>query len=242
MDVTMKEDKGQIVWHEYRKKLRCAKDGEIGSLNEEIYRNYLGRSYLFKPLLTVEQTDPNLLPQTCSLSNGAWRVRTMILKDLPKGSKLLEVGCGQTFLPIVLVTDGYLYEGVDCVEGIIKACNLSREKLHEIYRERLHFKCCLAENPPFDNDTFDAVFGIDFLEHLRDVNRFLKEALRVLKPHGFLYFTTPIEVNCDSPEHLHYFSEDDLRSLFKGFDLSIEKERYIFSSVLVNTFIVKVIA
>lgn len=238
--MTMESDKDQILWHEYRKKLRYARDEEIGSLNEEIYKIYLGRSYLFKPLLTVKQTDPNQLPISYSLSNGAWRVRMMILNDLPKGSKLLEVGCGQTFFPLVLVTDGYTYEGVDCMEGLIKACNLSRENIHEMYRERLHFSCCLAENLPFDDHTFDAVFGIDFLEHLRDVNRFLKEALRVLKPHGLLYFTTPVWINCDSPEHLHYFTEQELRNKFAPFDIQIEHARYNFQTIQPNTFVVRV--
>lgn len=237
--VTMGEDKGQIVWHLYRKKLRGANDEEVGLLNEEIYGDYLERKYLFKPLLTVEQTKPDILPQSYPLSNCAWRVRTMILRDLPKSSKLLEVGCGQSFLPIALVTDGYYYEGVDCMEGVVSACNLSREKLHEAYRGKIHFRCYLAEKLPFSDGTFDAVFGVDFLEHLRDVRRFLKEALRVLKPHGFLYFTTPIEFNCDSPEHLHLFSENDLRSLFKGLDLSIGRERHEFTSVRENTFVVR---
>lgn len=238
--VTIGEDKSQIVWQQYRKKLRGASDGEIGALNEEIYRNYLVWAHVSKPSLTVEQTKPDVLPQSHPLSNCAWRVRTMILRDLPRGSRLLEVGCGNQFIPIVLVTDGYSYEGVDCMENVVKICNLQREKLHEAYRGRIHFKCCLAEKLPFGDDTFDAILGIDFLEHLRDVNRFLNEALRVLKPRGFLYFATPIGVNCDAPQHLHYFSEDDLRILFRGLDLSIERERHEFSSVRENTFIVRV--
>ncbi len=44
---------------------------------------------------------------------------------------------------------------------------------------------------PFKNDSFDAVVGIDIIEHLYDPDHFLEEAKRVLKSEGFLILATP---------------------------------------------------
>jgi 2-polyprenyl-3-methyl-5-hydroxy-6-metoxy-1,4-benzoquinol methylase len=44
---------------------------------------------------------------------------------------------------------------------------------------------------PYDNDTLDAVVGVEVLEHIDGHEPFFAEAARVLKPGGKLFFTTP---------------------------------------------------
>jgi SAM-dependent methyltransferase len=44
---------------------------------------------------------------------------------------------------------------------------------------------------PFADDSFDAVFALDVLEHVDDEGQFAREIVRVLKPGGKLVLTTP---------------------------------------------------
>jgi len=44
---------------------------------------------------------------------------------------------------------------------------------------------------PFKNNRFDCVSATEIIEHLYDVNMFLKEVYRVLKPNGQFILTTP---------------------------------------------------
>jgi len=58
-----------------------------------------------------------------------------------------------------------------------------------------------GENVPFADAVFDLVCSFQVLEHTREPERVLREALRVLRPGGFLYFVVP---NYNSFWESHY--------------------------------------
>lgn len=51
---------------------------------------------------------------------------------------------------------------------------------------------------PFDDASFDCVISLVTIEHLTDVDHFLKETYRILQPGGFLYISAP---NYGAPEY-----------------------------------------
>ncbi len=51
-----------------------------------------------------------------------------------------------------------------------------------------------SESLPFEGNSFDAVYTIDAINHLKNRDRVLKEFYRVLKPGGRLLYTDPIVV------------------------------------------------
>lgn len=107
-----------------------------------------------------------------------------ILRFLPdvRGKECLEIGCATGVTSYILRQRGGNWTSVDFEpEHVESALSLVGEKVQLIDEDGL----------PFASETFDAVVGINFLEHIADDDRFLSEMARVLKPGGTLVFTAP---------------------------------------------------
>ena len=85
---------------------------------------------------------------------------------------------------------------------------------------------------PFEDGAFDLVLCAETIEHVRDVQLFLSEVRRVLRPGGVLAVTTPANRLVGrrpdplSP-HLRFFTRGSLRSLLRelGFEVESLKRR-----------------
>ncbi|HEY6187343.1 MAG TPA: class I SAM-dependent methyltransferase [Pyrinomonadaceae bacterium] len=100
----------------------------------------------------------------------------------PKSLRILEVGSGLGFFLDVCDELGIEAEGCDVVERAVRYANRERERvrlgtLDDYYRD----------------ETFDAVFAFNLIEHLSHPRAFLDEAHRVLKKGGHLVLETPIQ-------------------------------------------------
>jgi methionine biosynthesis protein MetW len=106
-----------------------------------------------------------------------------VLNMLPKKGKVLDIGCFNGFLleRIVESTSCEVY-GVDAATEAIKICRKKGFEVIEADVEKLI---------PFEDNFFDAVTGLEVIEHLADTDNFLIEVKRVLKKDGFLILTTP---------------------------------------------------
>jgi SAM-dependent methyltransferase len=84
---------------------------------------------------------------------------------------------------------------------------------------------------PFDDGAFELVLCAETIEHVRDVQLFLSEVRRVLRPGGALALTTPAARPLGRPEdpfspHLRRFTRRSLRRVLQelGFELrSLER-------------------
>jgi SAM-dependent methyltransferase len=109
-----------------------------------------------------------------------------------RGLKILELGSGMGMLVTVARK-----LGLD-VTGIEPSAN-SYRSLHEARAELLRANALPhdavtegnSENLPWPDDTFDVVLSFQVLEHVRDPQLTISEAIRVLKPGGRLYFDMP---------------------------------------------------
>lgn len=109
------------------------------------------------------------------------KVRNRIIKLQQKinAKNLLDVGCGTGFI-LNIAKD--LFEdlhGVDATQEMLDKVDLSSGNI-TIYNK-------LAQELPFENESFDMVSSYAFLHHLEDYKEVLKEVLRVLKKGGLYY-------------------------------------------------------
>ncbi|HMO01914.1 MAG TPA: class I SAM-dependent methyltransferase [Oligoflexia bacterium] len=76
----------------------------------------------------------------------------------------------------------------------------------------------LSENEelPFKNNSFDAVFSLSVLEHLRDPQKAATELQRVLKPGGIIYVSAPfLQPLHGYPHHYFNMTHSGLKTLFE---------------------------
>lgn len=110
--------------------------------------------------------------------------------NIPGDAKILDIGCSFGSLIYNLYRLGYrnIY-GLDVNEGFIKnGQNLYKEIAHNI-------QIYDGKKLPFDDELFDVVLMFDVIEHIPDVERFLKEEVyRVLRRSGTFIFQTPNKV------------------------------------------------
>jgi ubiquinone/menaquinone biosynthesis C-methylase UbiE len=110
----------------------------------------------------------------------------LIKKHAPKAKTILDIGCGNGISTINFALQGYDVTAVEpdvsttVGAGAIKilkhAYNLKNVIIHEDF----------AEHIKFSDDTFDVVYMRQAMHHANDLDRFLKESIRVLKPNGLL--------------------------------------------------------
>ncbi|HUU76251.1 MAG TPA: methyltransferase domain-containing protein [Methanoregulaceae archaeon] len=105
-----------------------------------------------------------------------------VLGRLPKGVRLLDLGCGTG-----LFVNMYLAFGGDAV-----GLDISKGMIHQAQSRcrSSHFAVGTAEVLPFKNDSFDALSSLLAFSYLKNPNAMLCEASRVLRPGGAIAVVT----------------------------------------------------
>lgn len=120
------------------------------------------------------------------LNHETW-VRPAFAKlgDL-RGRRVLDYGCGHGMAAVALARAGAAVTAFDLSPGYV---NEARERAQA---NGVRIKCVVAdgEDLPFEDDSFDAVWGNAILHHL-DLARAGRELHRVLRPGGVAVFCEP---------------------------------------------------
>ncbi|ACZ13233.1 class I SAM-dependent methyltransferase [Sulfurospirillum deleyianum] len=110
--------------------------------------------------------------------------------------RYLEIGSGFGFNLINAIQAGYNIVGIEPGKsiGFEDRFNLALKLIEAngISPAEQYLYDMVAENlSHFENETFDMVFSIAVLEHVRDIKKSLSEAQRVLKKQGIMYMNIP---------------------------------------------------
>ena len=145
------------------------------------------------------------------------------VRSLGRVGTALDLGCG----------DGRLTAELDARE--LTAADVSAVALERAARRLPHARVVELEPDaalPLADNSFDLVLCAETIEHVRDVQLFLSEVRRVLRPRGRLALTTPAARPLERPTHplsphLRRFTRRSLRDVLDelGFDVRSLRSR-----------------
>ncbi|MGB2623245.1 MAG: methyltransferase domain-containing protein [Candidatus Acidiferrum sp.] len=109
------------------------------------------------------------------------------------GKQILEVACGRGGFSNELARAGARVIGCDFS---FEAVRMADARLHSANeRASSGFVLGDAQNLPFVDNSFDLVISCETIEHVPDASKALREMLRVCRPEGKLFLTTPNYAN-----------------------------------------------
>jgi ubiquinone/menaquinone biosynthesis C-methylase UbiE len=109
-----------------------------------------------------------------------WHIPLLVPFADTKGSKVLEIGCGNGADGVMFALAGADYTGVDLTTSAIEATRTHFETLGL----RGRFQIENAESLSFADDSFDFVYSHGVLHHTPNPSKAFSEIHRVLKPSG----------------------------------------------------------
>jgi SAM-dependent methyltransferase len=116
----------------------------------------------------------------------AGKLRKALGREPDHYPRALEIGAGTGYFSLNLLRAGVIGEAVatDISPGMLEALERSARDLGET----LETAACEAAELPFEDDSFDLVFGHAVLHHLPDLDAGFREFGRVLRPGGIVAF------------------------------------------------------
>lgn len=115
-------------------------------------------------------------------------VAAHIRRHLPRGGRVLDVGCGSALVADRLQDVDFHYVGTDL--GAHQVAYGAKKQRDGTGALRASFARSTAENLPFDDATFDVVVMSEVIEHLLRPELAVWEVARVLRPGGVFVMTT----------------------------------------------------
>lgn len=143
----------------------------------------------------------------------AVRILSELGKKPDKSVQVLDFGCGNGVASYALARMGYSVVGVDSSLGEIAGLNAAKkiEGLDGVHFELVH---STGEKIDFPENSFDVIWIREVLHHIRDLNGFLKELYRILKPTGIIC-TFRDHVIWNESQRKHFFATHPFNHITK---------------------------
>ena len=121
-----------------------------------------------------------------NISNRQMNLEAIEAMNIKENDRLLEIGMGNGFFISDLFNKNtnIHYTGLDySSEMIAKAKSFN---IDQRYREKVSFVCADFENNRFSDNSFNQIFTINTVYFWEDVNMYLDDLQRIIKPDGNL--------------------------------------------------------
>ena len=107
-------------------------------------------------------------------------------KNLPlKGINILDIGCGGGLLSEPMSRLGAKVTGIDASEKNIKVAKFHSKK----NKLKINYICSSPEKNKLKKK-FDVILNMEIVEHVEDLNLFIKESSKLLKKNGLMFIAT----------------------------------------------------
>jgi SAM-dependent methyltransferase len=116
--------------------------------------------------------------------------------------RILDAGAGEGYFAALLHQAGYTD---------IRACDYVEEGY--CFPKVPFTQADLARELPFEDNSFDCVVSIEVIEHIPDHLTFMQELVRVTRPGGLLFITTPNLMSLSSRWHFFLYGYTDCAPL-----------------------------
>jgi len=159
-----------------------------------------------------------------------------VIRRLGGSRRVLDVGCGTGYGSAMVASHAGEVVGIDSSEEAVARAK-ARHRL-----DNLKFVAMPATDVNFPDESFDAAYSIQVMEHIEEVELHLSEVVRVLRPGGRFVVATPNRLTY-SPDGLHnafhireydqgelealltsFFPEVEITGLHAGLDLALRPE------------------
>jgi SAM-dependent methyltransferase len=150
-----------------------------------------------------------------------------LLAGVPRTARILDAGCSASECSLLRYLDRKGFRemvGIDLRVGF-------NDRIHQLMlmkdRRTLKPPFKLVEGDiirtPFESESFDGILSLSVIEHEVDLEKFLRESHRLLRPNGLLYFSTdywPEKIDTEGLRHWglrwNIFCRDEIDSLVEA--------------------------
>ena len=147
-----------------------------------------------------------------------WYVKAEFVKKILSSKKILDIGCADGRLVMELSKLGIDSYGID---GSTYILNQANPKI----KNRL-LQVNLNEKFPFDDNHFDGIISLHTIEHVHNLDNFMKELFRIMKEGGKAWIVTPdTPKNKQNPYDVNLKTLKEWKELFLQYGFTVKKQK-----------------
>jgi len=143
-----------------------------------------------------------------------------VISIISPESIILDSGCGDGYGAFLLSNHVKKVIGIDVDSEIIS-------RARQNYSGNIRFDLYEGVRLPYEKSVFDTITSFQVIEHVEDVDQYLIEIKRVLKPGGQLFITTPNRIHRlkpgQEPWNIYHKREYDHKTLVKTLEKVFEQ-------------------
>ena len=147
-----------------------------------------------------------------------WYVKAEFVKKILSSKKILDIGCADGRLVMELSKLGIESYGIDGSTYILNQAN------PEIKNKLLQVN--LNEKFPFEDNHFDGIISLHTIEHVHNLDNFMKELFRIMKEGGKAWIVTPDTTKAkQNPYDVNLKTLKEWKELFLQYGFIVKKQK-----------------